>query len=184
MCRHFDDLDAVLEFDALDDFGRVAFHEQTIEPFGFGNVPNLLGRVRPIERLIGILPCAINGEHELAGLRRAWAILIGLTVMAITRTYHGDSRSHSLTCQRAPLSHCVTSVLCQASHSDAAGALKVLLADVRGNLMSAAEQVTPPASNSRSLIERAWPLAGLGLALVTNAVWIGFLGYWVGRLVL
>ena len=37
--------------------------------------------------------------------------------------------------------------------------------------MSAAEQVTPPASNSRSLIERAWPLAGLGLALVTNAVW-------------
>ena len=41
--------------------------------------------------------------------------------------------------------------------------------------MSAAEQVTPPASNSRSLIERAWPLAGLGLALVTNAVWIGFL---------
>ena len=62
----------------------VAFHEQTIEPFGFGNVPNLLGRVRPIEQLIGILPCAINGEHELAGLRRAWAILIGLTVMAIT----------------------------------------------------------------------------------------------------
>ena len=50
--------------------------------------------------------------------------------------------------------------------------------------MSAAEQVTPPASNSRSLIERAWPLAGLGLALVTNAVWIGFLEYWVGRLVL
>ena len=29
--------------------------------------------------------------------------------------------------------------------------------------MSAAEQVTPPASNSRSLIERAWSLAGLSL---------------------
>ena len=41
----------------------------------------------------------------------------------------------------------------------------------------------PPPSRSRSLLDRAWPLAGLGLALVTNAVWIGFLGYWVGRLV-
>jgi hypothetical protein len=47
--------------------------------------------------------------------------------------------------------------------------------------MSAAKQVTPSAS--RSLIDRAWPLAGLGFALVTNAVWIGLLGYWLGRFV-
>jgi hypothetical protein len=47
--------------------------------------------------------------------------------------------------------------------------------------MSAVEQVGPPASG-RSVMVRAWPIMGLVLALVANALWIGFLGYWVARL--
>ena len=47
--------------------------------------------------------------------------------------------------------------------------------------MSAAKEETLYVS--RSLIDRAWPLTGLGLALAANAVWIGLLGYWLGRFV-
>lgn len=47
--------------------------------------------------------------------------------------------------------------------------------------MSAAKEET--LSASRSLIDRAWPLAGLGLALAINAIWIGLLGYWLARFV-
>ena len=96
-------------------------------------------------------------------LRRAWAILIGLTVMAITvgvltMVIHDRIRLASEPAEVIAL----LPVLCQASHSDAAGAFKVLLADVRGNLMSAAEQVTPPASNSMARLE----------------VWTHFPTYW------
>ena len=33
MSRHFDDLDAVLEFDAVDDFGRLIFHPSIVAMF-------------------------------------------------------------------------------------------------------------------------------------------------------
>ena len=59
---------------------RVAFHEKAIEPFGFGNVPALLGRMRPIEQLIGIVPCAINCQDELTVFVRAAARLLDLNV--------------------------------------------------------------------------------------------------------
>jgi hypothetical protein len=28
-----------------------------------------------------------------------------------------------------------------------------------------------------------WPVAGIGLALIVNAAWIGFLGYWIWSLI-
>ena len=50
MSRHFDDLDAVLEFDALDDFGQLIFALQSSPCFRSG--------VDKFE------------HHELGGLRR------------------------------------------------------------------------------------------------------------------
>ena len=46
--------------------------------------------------------------------------------------------------------------------------------------MSALEQL-PPAPSGHSVSQHAWPIVGLVFAL-SNAAWIGFLGYWVGRL--
>jgi hypothetical protein len=37
---------------------------------------------------------------------------------------------------------------------------------------------------SPSVIARALPLLGLCAAIVVNAVWIGFLGYWIFLLVI
>ena len=48
--------------------------------------------------------------------------------------------------------------------------------------MSAVEEIRPLAPSGASVIERAWPIMGLVFALVANAAWIGFLGYWIGRL--
>ena len=48
--------------------------------------------------------------------------------------------------------------------------------------MSALEEVRPPAPSGHSVSQHAWPIVGLVFALVTNAAWIGFFGYWVGRL--
>jgi hypothetical protein len=36
---------------------------------------------------------------------------------------------------------------------------------------------------SPSVIARVIPLLGLGAALIVNAAWIAFLGYWIFRLV-
>jgi hypothetical protein len=35
-----------------------------------------------------------------------------------------------------------------------------------------------------SVVASAIPLLGLGAAVIVNAAWIGFLGYWIFRLVI
>ena len=52
MSRHFDDLDAVLEFDALDDFGQLIF---ALQPS-----PRFCNGIDQFE------------DHELGGLRRRY----------------------------------------------------------------------------------------------------------------
>ena len=54
---------------------RIAFHKKAIEPLGFGNVPDLLSRMRPIEQFIGIVASAINCKDELTVFVRSAARL-------------------------------------------------------------------------------------------------------------
>lgn len=35
---------------------------------------------------------------------------------------------------------------------------------------------------TRTLLNRAWPLVGVGIALIANAIWIGILGYGLAEL--
>jgi hypothetical protein len=46
------------------------------------------------------------------------------------------------------------------------------------------ERITPVLSGSvpRTLLNRVWPLAGVGIALIANAMWIGILGYGFSKL--
>jgi hypothetical protein len=46
------------------------------------------------------------------------------------------------------------------------------------------ERIAPQLSGraARTLLNRAWPLAGVGIALIANAIWIGALGYGLSKL--
>src|SRR3984893_4790616 len=59
---------------------RIVFHEQAIEPFGFGNVSRLLGSMGPIEQFIGIVAGIIDCKDELTVLIRATTRLLDLNV--------------------------------------------------------------------------------------------------------
>jgi hypothetical protein len=52
--------------------------------------------------------------------------------------------------------------------------------------MSTVETAAPPAESSLSIRDRvsgALPIAGIGLALIVNAAWVGFLGYCIVKLI-
>jgi hypothetical protein len=40
----------------------------------------------------------------------------------------------------------------------------------------------PLSSAALTLLRRVWPLTCVGIALIANAIWIGFLGYWLAKL--
>jgi hypothetical protein len=46
------------------------------------------------------------------------------------------------------------------------------------------ERITPVLSGSvpRTLLNRVWPLAGVGIALIANAMWIGIFEYGFSKL--
>jgi hypothetical protein len=59
--------------------------------------------------------------------------------------------------------------------------------------VSVTETVAPAAVQTKArsfkrddilrILERSWPAVGIGLAVAVNAVWIGFLGYCIFRLI-
>jgi hypothetical protein len=51
--------------------------------------------------------------------------------------------------------------------------------------MSIAETTAPAAErvSIRDRVSGALPLAGIGLALIANAAWVAFLGYWILKLI-
>jgi hypothetical protein len=50
--------------------------------------------------------------------------------------------------------------------------------------MAVADTAVPSEQNTQATTGNVWPLAGLFLALLVNAVWIGLLGYCVLRLII
>jgi hypothetical protein len=51
-------------------------------------------------------------------------------------------------------------------------------------VMAIADTAVPSQQNTQVIRDNIWPLAGLFLALLVNAAWIGFLGYCVVRLII
>jgi hypothetical protein len=51
--------------------------------------------------------------------------------------------------------------------------------------MSTVETTAPPAeaTSIRTRVSSALPIVGIGLALIVNAAWVGFLGYCVVKLI-
>jgi hypothetical protein len=50
--------------------------------------------------------------------------------------------------------------------------------------MAIADTAVPSQRSTQVCTSDIWPLAGLFLALLVNAAWIGFLGYCVVRLII
>jgi hypothetical protein len=70
----------VPEIERRGSVGRIAFHKQSIEPFGLGNFPQLLGRMRPVEKVIGIVAGVINCQDELTIFVGTTARLLDLNI--------------------------------------------------------------------------------------------------------
>jgi hypothetical protein len=51
-------------------------------------------------------------------------------------------------------------------------------------VMAIADTAVPSQQNTQVIRDNIWPLAGLFLALLVNAAWIGFLAYCVVRLII
>jgi hypothetical protein len=51
--------------------------------------------------------------------------------------------------------------------------------------MSIVETTAPPAETTsiRAGVSSALPIVGIGLALIVNAAWVGFLGYCIVKLI-
>jgi hypothetical protein len=51
--------------------------------------------------------------------------------------------------------------------------------------MSIVETTAPPAETTsiRDRVSSALPIVGIGLALIVNAAWVGFLGYCILKLI-
>jgi hypothetical protein len=54
--------------------------------------------------------------------------------------------------------------------------------DVRLNSYREQTRPKPMGSAVLTLLHRLWPLTSVGIALLANAIWIGFLGYWLFKL--
>jgi hypothetical protein len=54
--------------------------------------------------------------------------------------------------------------------------------DVRLNSYRKQTTPKPMGSAALALLHRLWPLTSVGIALLANAIWIGFLGYWLIKL--
>jgi len=83
--------------------------------------------------------------------------------------------------------------LCWASHSRALRALSLPYAytgqegamptaEMSSNSCGEQSAPKPLSSAALTLLRRVWPLTCVGIALIANAIWIGFLGYWLAKL--
>jgi hypothetical protein len=55
-------------------------------------------------------------------------------------------------------------------------------AEMSSNFCGEQSAPKPLSSAALTLLRRVWPLTCVGIALVANAIWVGFLGYWLAKL--
>lgn len=60
---------------------------------------------------------------------------------------------------------------------------KIIRSLAGGTLMAASGTEVGPEQVALARMREAWPKVVVGLALAINAIWIGFLGYWLAKLI-